>query len=221
MIAKREQYLAAQQARSRRTEDRAPQRAATQRTPRRRCCSSASPRAIPDGRLRPSTPALQLEPWAVQAALSRRRGGQGLSEKEVSKIKRCTRAADIPALAPGHPRMTEALEGEEGRLPQAACSDPLPQGGERQSARPSPRGNPAAVRGRAGPDGHDPRGRPRTAGDCRRGLPPANDQARPGGRRRSRPLCHGSDREKRAARPESHGSSSTVGWSSSLRAGST
>ncbi|MEW9920976.1 DUF5681 domain-containing protein [Marimonas sp. MJW-29] len=34
---------------------------------------------------------LKLEPWAVQAALSRRRGGAKLTAKEVSEIKRCTR----------------------------------------------------------------------------------------------------------------------------------
>jgi hypothetical protein len=33
---------------------------------------------------------LLLEPWAVQAALSRRRGGKKLSEKEIGEIKRCT-----------------------------------------------------------------------------------------------------------------------------------
>ena len=32
-----------------------------------------------------------LEPWAVQAALSRRRGGNRLSDQDVSEIKRCTR----------------------------------------------------------------------------------------------------------------------------------
>ena len=39
-------------------------------------------------------PAVELEPWAVQAALSRRRGGRKLTETDVSEIKRCTRAAD-------------------------------------------------------------------------------------------------------------------------------
>lgn len=34
---------------------------------------------------------LLLDPWAVQAALSRRRGGQQLNEKEREEIKRCTR----------------------------------------------------------------------------------------------------------------------------------
>lgn len=35
-----------------------------------------------------------LEPWAVQAALSRRRGGSKLTEKEVLEIRRCTRDPD-------------------------------------------------------------------------------------------------------------------------------
>lgn len=34
---------------------------------------------------------LLLEPWAVQAALSRRRGGTGLTERQTSEILRCTR----------------------------------------------------------------------------------------------------------------------------------
>jgi len=34
---------------------------------------------------------LLLEPWAVQSALSRRRGGAKLSDKEISEIQRCTR----------------------------------------------------------------------------------------------------------------------------------
>jgi hypothetical protein len=33
---------------------------------------------------------LLLEPWAVQMALSRRRGGSRLTEKDISEIKRCT-----------------------------------------------------------------------------------------------------------------------------------
>jgi hypothetical protein len=37
---------------------------------------------------------LLLEPWAVQAALSRRRGGSQLSDQNVADIKRCTRDAD-------------------------------------------------------------------------------------------------------------------------------
>ena len=36
---------------------------------------------------------LQLEPWAVQAALQRRRGGGRLSEKDVFDIEHCTRDA--------------------------------------------------------------------------------------------------------------------------------
>lgn len=37
---------------------------------------------------------LLLEPWAVQAALRRRRGGQRLSEREISEVRRCTRDPD-------------------------------------------------------------------------------------------------------------------------------
>jgi len=36
---------------------------------------------------------LLLEPWAVQMALGRRRGGTRLTPREVSEIKRCTRNA--------------------------------------------------------------------------------------------------------------------------------
>jgi hypothetical protein len=39
-------------------------------------------------------PPVQLEPWAVQAALSRRRGGRELTKSEISEIKRCTRTPD-------------------------------------------------------------------------------------------------------------------------------
>ena len=35
-----------------------------------------------------------LEPWAVQAALSRRRGGRKLRDKDVAEIRRCTRDPD-------------------------------------------------------------------------------------------------------------------------------
>lgn len=37
---------------------------------------------------------LLLEPWAVQMALRRRRGGQKLTANQLSEIKRCTRDAD-------------------------------------------------------------------------------------------------------------------------------
>jgi hypothetical protein len=37
---------------------------------------------------------LLLEPWAVQAALRRRRGGARLIDKEVGEIRRCTRDPD-------------------------------------------------------------------------------------------------------------------------------
>ncbi|MCC3306801.1 DUF5681 domain-containing protein [Sneathiella sp. HT1-7] len=39
-------------------------------------------------------PQMLLEPWSVQAALSRRRGGQKLTEKDVADIRRCTRDPD-------------------------------------------------------------------------------------------------------------------------------
>ena len=44
---------------------------------------------------------LLLEPWAVQAALRRRRGGQRLTDKECEEIRRCTRDPDSSALATG------------------------------------------------------------------------------------------------------------------------
>jgi hypothetical protein len=34
---------------------------------------------------------LRLEPWAVQLALTRRRGGTRLTEKQQAEIRRCTR----------------------------------------------------------------------------------------------------------------------------------
>jgi hypothetical protein len=37
---------------------------------------------------------LLLEPWAVQAALRRRRGGSRLTDKERDEIRRCTRDSD-------------------------------------------------------------------------------------------------------------------------------
>lgn len=37
------------------------------------------------------TPPLHLEPWAVQAALGRRRGGTKLTKREIQEIERCTR----------------------------------------------------------------------------------------------------------------------------------
>ena len=37
---------------------------------------------------------LLLEPWAVQAALRRRRGGHRLTDNELEEIRRCTRDPD-------------------------------------------------------------------------------------------------------------------------------
>ncbi|WP_373085273.1 DUF5681 domain-containing protein [Sneathiella sp.] len=39
-------------------------------------------------------PQMLLEPWAVQAALSRRRGGKKLTKNDLSEIRRCTRDPD-------------------------------------------------------------------------------------------------------------------------------
>jgi hypothetical protein len=95
MVARRERYLAAQRRKKRaslkiehRIERRDPENA----------CAALFILGIAgrDPRWDYSTqdnPQLLLEPWAVQAALSRRRGGQRLSEKEVREIERCTRDA--------------------------------------------------------------------------------------------------------------------------------
>ena len=104
-------------------------------TPTRRWSSSGSPR--PDGG--PTTAWLKLEPWAVQAALQRRRGGERLSKKHVFDIEHCTRDAAFVALAAGHRRMSDA----PGKEPGVGYRRP-----------------PAASRFRKGQSGN-PRGRPR------------------------------------------------------------
>ena len=51
--------------------------------------------AAPDkGREEHNPGALLLEPWAVQAALGRRRGSEALTTRDVGEIKRCTRAPE-------------------------------------------------------------------------------------------------------------------------------
>jgi hypothetical protein len=51
--------------------------------------------AAPDNSREEDNPgALLLEPWAVQAALRRRRGGKALTMEDVSDIQRCTRAPE-------------------------------------------------------------------------------------------------------------------------------
>ena len=51
--------------------------------------------AAPDKSRKEHNPgALLLEPWAVQAALGRRRGSTALMTKDVDDIKRCTRAPE-------------------------------------------------------------------------------------------------------------------------------
>lgn len=62
--------------------------------------------ALPDheGEARnPSYPHMLLEPWAVKAALKRRRGSE-LTDWQLSEVRRCTRAPDsIPALKRDRP----------------------------------------------------------------------------------------------------------------------
>ena len=57
---------------------------------------------------------LLLEPWAVQMALSRRRGGQRLTDGEIQDIKRCTRNPDSLPLAAGVRAMTRATRQPTG-----------------------------------------------------------------------------------------------------------
>ena len=92
MIARREQYLAAKHAR-------------TSTSPAERLFEPTDPENADEAMLilgiadhdperqDPRFDGLQLllEPWAVQAALSRRRGGARPTDKEASEIKRCTR----------------------------------------------------------------------------------------------------------------------------------
>ena len=115
MIAKREQYLAAQHGKKR-----AFRRSRTRIEPHDPENADAALLILGIATRDPRTEAtaldglhLLLEPWAVQAALRRRRGGQRLSEKEVSDIERCTRDAGVVALAAGHPRMTDGPDGED------------------------------------------------------------------------------------------------------------
>lgn len=95
MIAKREEYLAAQQDKGSRVR-----------------CEWVEAEPDPDNadeamlllgiacrnpdrqQIRADREQLLLEPWAVQAALSRRRGGSKLTEKEIAEIRRCTRDPD-------------------------------------------------------------------------------------------------------------------------------
>jgi hypothetical protein len=51
--------------------------------------------AAPDNHWGEHNPgAILLEPWAVQAALRRRRGSKALTQQDIDDIKRCTRAAE-------------------------------------------------------------------------------------------------------------------------------
>ena len=95
MIAKREKYFAAQQSRrppriERRIEPHDPENAEAAMLILGIADHDPAGQASADVGV-----PLLLEPWAVQAALSRRRGGQGLTDREVSEIRRCTRTPDM------------------------------------------------------------------------------------------------------------------------------
>jgi hypothetical protein len=53
--------------------------------------AAPNPKRAKDAKGRPQ---LLLEPWAVQAAFRRRRGGQRLTDRECDEIRRCTRDPD-------------------------------------------------------------------------------------------------------------------------------
>ena len=91
MIAKREQYLAAQH--GKKPYPKVESRCELDPENADAALLILGIAARDPGRDDPGFDGLQLllEPWAVQAALRRRRGGQRLSEKEVSEIERCTR----------------------------------------------------------------------------------------------------------------------------------
>ncbi len=93
MIAKREKYLAGKE---RKKKTRVEERMETDPENADKAMLIIGI-ACPDPRFQGSDfdgERLLLEPWAVQAALSRRRGGQKLTEKDASEIRRCTRDAD-------------------------------------------------------------------------------------------------------------------------------
>ena len=95
MIAKREKYFAAQQSRrppriERRIEPHDPENAEAAMLILDIADHDPAGQASADVGV-----PLLLEPWAVQAALSRRRGGQGLTDRVVSEIRRCTRTPDM------------------------------------------------------------------------------------------------------------------------------
>ena len=178
------------------TAGRASDRALIRRTPTRRCSSSASP-AGPDGRARRRRLALLLEPWAVQAALSRRRGGKRLYRRRRLRDRTLHPRCRHAALAARHRRMTDAAARSRDwigyRRPPASSRFRKGQSGNPRG-RPRGRRKAAALRGGARADGDDPRGRRRAAGHRRRGLPAARDQAGPRGRRRRRTGDNGRDR---------------------------
>ena len=180
--------------------------------------------AVPDagrGVSRDVGPPVQLEPWVVQAALSRRRGGQGLTEGEVSEIKRCTRVCRHPALAPEAARVSrQRLDGEGDigyRKPPVATRF---RKGESGNPGGRPRGRRRlpyeAVLGQMVTIREDGRVRRVTAAEA---FLLQLDQARPGGRRRSHPLCPGSDRRETGCPAGEPRASARSSLSVSLRAG--
>jgi hypothetical protein len=104
MIAKRERYLAARHARTSRPSVERRMEAKDPENPETALLILGIANHNPE-RQDPRFEGLQLllEPWAVQAALGRRRGGARLSDKDVSDVKRCTREAR----SLGWPRKTD------------------------------------------------------------------------------------------------------------------
>ena len=94
MIAKREKAMVDSGLRIQRKCRRSPARWSqrSQETPMPPCVFSASP--PPTQATEYNADALLLEPWAVQAALSRRRGSKALTPQDVSQIERNTRASE-------------------------------------------------------------------------------------------------------------------------------
>jgi hypothetical protein len=94
MIAKREKAMADRGVRTQRTRPSVPVK--TSPDPRNAdaamCLLGI---AAPDKSREEYNPgALLLEPWAVQAALGRRRGSKALTMEDVDEVKRCTRAPE-------------------------------------------------------------------------------------------------------------------------------
>jgi Family of unknown function (DUF5681) len=94
MIAKREQAMAATELQTQRTMPSVTRKVSPDpRNADAAMCLLGI--AAPDKSREEHNPgALLLEPWAVQAALGRRRGSKALTMKDIGDIKRCTRAPE-------------------------------------------------------------------------------------------------------------------------------